>query len=65
VVIESMFETLPRATNRVTLSKTKKDALGIPTLSFHYDLDGDEYVRRAIFACRITTRSSTPWAARS
>lgn len=51
VVIESMFETLPRATNRVTLSTTKKDALGIPTLSFNYDLDGDEYVEKARDLC--------------
>lgn len=47
VTIESMFEVLPHATNRVTLHGTKKDALGIPTLSFHYNLENDPYVLKA------------------
>lgn len=45
VDISTVFEMLPLAKNRVTLSTTKKDALGLPTLSFHYDID--DYVRRA------------------
>lgn len=51
VVIETMFETLPLKSNRMTLSSTKKDALGIPTLSFNYDLDGNYYVERARDLC--------------
>lgn len=43
VDVSTVFEILPSPTNRVTLHATKKDALGIPTLSFHYDID--DYVK--------------------
>lgn len=45
VDFSTVFEMLPHASNRMTLSTTKKDALGIPTLSFHYDVD--DYVKTA------------------
>lgn len=51
VDISSMFETLARPENRLTLSSTKKDALGIPTLKFHYNLDGDDYIEGAREVC--------------
>ena len=53
-----MFEVLPAATNRLTLSTTKKDALGIPTLAFHYDLT-DAYVLGARDVCRQDYASFT------
>jgi len=33
------FEVLPNPNNRVTLSTSKKDALGLPVPSIHYDVD--------------------------
>ncbi len=35
----TQFEPLPRATNRVEASPSRKDALGIPMLRVHYDLE--------------------------
>lgn len=58
VEVSSMFEVLPAATNRLTLSTTKKDALGIPTLAFHYDLT-DAYVLGARDVCRQDYASFT------
>jgi len=45
VDISTTFEMLPHASNRVTLSTTNKDALGIPTLKINYDVD--DYVKAA------------------
>ncbi|AHB09833.1 GMC family oxidoreductase [Zymomonas mobilis] len=38
VDISSMLETLPMPSNRVIPHPTKRDALGLPTLSVHYDV---------------------------
>lgn len=39
VDISTVFEMLPHPENRITPSTTHKDALGIPTMSIHYDVD--------------------------
>lgn len=39
VDISTVFEILPHATNTVRPSKTRKDALGIPMLTVHYEVD--------------------------
>lgn len=41
----TVFEMLPHATNRVQPHASRRDALGIPTLSVHYDID--DYVKAA------------------
>lgn len=43
VDISTVFEILPHATNTVRPSKTRKDALGIPMLTVHYEVD--DYVK--------------------
>lgn len=43
--LSANIESLPLPTNRITLNAAKKDALGLPTLSIHYDVD--DYVRAA------------------
>lgn len=45
VDISTVFEVLPHATNTVRPSTTRKDALGIPMLSVHYEVD--DYVKAA------------------
>lgn len=45
VDISTVFEILPHATNRVSPSHTRKDALGIPMLQVHYEVD--DYVKAA------------------
>jgi glucose dehydrogenase len=41
--ISTFFESLPSPTNRVQPSRTRKDALGIPMLDVHFDVD--DYVK--------------------
>lgn len=43
--LSSNIEMLPEASNRITLSTTHKDALGLPTMVVHYDVN--DYVRAA------------------
>lgn len=43
VDVSTVFEMLPNPSNRVTPSTTRKDALGIPMLSVHYEVD--DYVK--------------------
>ncbi|QJU59963.1 GMC family oxidoreductase [Sphingomonas sp. AP4-R1] len=43
VDVSTVFEMLPHATNRVQAHAARRDALGIPTLTVHYDFD--DYVR--------------------
>ncbi|WP_434776941.1 GMC family oxidoreductase [Neisseria sp. Ec49-e6-T10] len=45
VDISTVFEILPHASNTVRPSATKKDALGIPMLTVHYEVD--DYVKAA------------------
>ena len=45
VDVSTVFEMLPHATNRVQAHSTKRDALGIPTLTVNYDID--DYVKAA------------------
>ena len=45
VDISTVFEMLPHPTNRVSPSTTRKDALGIPMLTVHYEVD--DYVKAA------------------
>lgn len=45
VDISTMLEVLPNPTNRIQPSSTRKDALGIPTMTIHYDIE--DYIRRA------------------
>jgi len=49
VLLKSLFEMLPDPENRITLSKTAKDAWGIPRMEVHYRFP--EYVNRAYDAC--------------
>ncbi|WP_321880953.1 GMC family oxidoreductase [Paraburkholderia bannensis] len=41
--ISTFFESLPSPTNRVQPSRTRKDALGIPMIDVHFDVD--DYVK--------------------
>ncbi|MFI8415705.1 GMC family oxidoreductase [Serratia sp. NPDC078593] len=43
--VSTVFEILPHATNTVRPSTTRKDALGIPMLTVHYEVD--DYVKAA------------------
>jgi choline dehydrogenase-like flavoprotein len=45
VDVSTVFEMLPHASNRVQPHPTRRDALGIPTLTVHYDVD--DYVKAA------------------
>ena len=45
VDVSTVFEMLPHAENRVQPSTTRKDALGVPMLKVHYDID--DYVKAA------------------
>ncbi|MBT0667351.1 GMC family oxidoreductase [Novosphingobium profundi] len=45
VEFSTVFEMLPHPTNRVQPHPTRRDALGIPTLTVHYDVD--DYVKAA------------------
>ncbi len=45
VEFSTVFEMLPHAGNRVQPHPTRRDALGIPTLTVHYDVD--DYVKAA------------------
>ncbi|WP_417760524.1 GMC family oxidoreductase [Shewanella sp.] len=45
VEISTVFEMLPHQSNRVEASTTRTDALGIPMLKVHYDVD--DYVKAA------------------
>ncbi|MHC1479373.1 GMC family oxidoreductase [Frateuria aurantia] len=49
VLLKSLFEMLPDPDNRVVVSKTAKDAWGIPRLEVHYAFP--EYVNRAYDHC--------------
>jgi Choline dehydrogenase and related flavoproteins len=48
--ISTFFEALPDPNNRVMPSTTHKDALGIPTLKVHYDVD--DYIKRGAAAAK-------------
>ncbi|WP_273692111.1 GMC family oxidoreductase [Ketogulonicigenium vulgare] len=46
VDVSTVFEMLPHPENRLQPHATRKDALGIPTLSINYDID--DYVKAAV-----------------
>jgi choline dehydrogenase-like flavoprotein len=51
LAISTFFECLPTPTNRVQPSRTRKDALGIPMLDVHFDVD--DYVKAG---CEVARR---------
>lgn len=50
ISVKNVLEQLPRPENRTMLSKTRKDALGLPTPAFSYSFD--DYVHRGMEASR-------------